>query len=65
MDENSNQIEIWRKLRNQADECLKEKLRNRSCVNAHIGRALLAYTRCDHTIKILELNRDSLKKDTH
>lgn len=62
-----SQIELWKKLRDQADQRIKQTLNMeypRECGHpklenvpnqSTIGRALLAFTRCDLTIKTIQM----------
>lgn len=52
------QIEHWQKLRDQADKCLQQALKTHS--SHAVSRALLAYTRCDQTIKTIQLSQQNL-----
>lgn len=66
--EYENQIELWKKLRDQADQHIEQTLdmhfqrqcghmlENTSNPNQlTIGRALLAFTRCDLTVKTIQM----------
>lgn len=62
-EEGGEQIEHWQKLRDQADRCLQQALKNNS---SHVvSRALLSYSRCDQTINTILLRNQNLNKNSN